>query len=337
VAFFGIGALVTVVLSLGPGSDLTDAPQGAGWPAIASVILAGCAIFLCERWLQNYLWGLIAALVFCLHPYVLGWANRGEILLWAEALGLMVLVANIAAWRVLFQKQFVPLAWAAIGLILALGIGFAWSVDRGSRVFPLDLRMGLVTGLLTMGAMLLGSILACSKRKQSSLCWGNISVAALLGILCPLLGLAIAVHRQLEFDSLSQAHNAPVTWDNCLAFLELTFLPNTDNRGDLGLMVTEMERWGVMAILTVAMMAVGFWRSLRRGWKCRRGNQPPLAWVLTLFVVIDLAGIALHPPREASIALLSFAPVAVLLNVFGIADLAQGLGERLVLAPPQGR
>jgi hypothetical protein len=102
-------------------------------------------------------------------------------------------------------------------------------------------------------------------------------------------------------------------------------------------MVTEMERWGWSAILTVAMMVVGWWRSLRRGWKCWRRNLPPLAWVLTMFVLVDLAGILLHPPRAAGIALLSFAPVAVLLNVFGVADLAQGLGERLVLSPPHER
>jgi len=82
---------------------------------------------------------------------------------------------------------------------------------------------------------------------------------------------------------------------------------------------------------------VGWWRSLRRGWKCWRRNLPPLAWVLTMFVLVDLAGILLHPPRAAGIALLSFAPVAVLLNVFGVADLAQGLGERLVLSPPHER
>jgi hypothetical protein len=332
-ALAALAALVTIVLSLGPGSE-----RGASWPAIVSVVLAGWAMFLSERWLQNYLWGLLAALVFTLHPYVLGWANVGEVLLWGEALGLVVLAANIASWRTLFQKQFVPLAWAAIALILVLGIGLAWSVEhRIPRDRLPDLRMGLVTASITMGALFLGSMLACMKHKQSSLCWGNISVAALLGILCPLLGLVLAVDRFPVFDSLSRRGSEPVTWNACLGLLEATFLPKTDNGGDLGLIVTEMERWGVAAILTLAMMVVGFWRSLRRGWKCWRGGKPPLAWVLTLFALVDLAGIILHPPHAAGIALLSFAPVAVLLNVFGVADLVQGLGERLVLAPPHER
>jgi hypothetical protein len=332
-ALAALATVVTIVLSLGPGSE-----RGASWPAIASVVLAGWAMFLSERWLQNYLWGLLAALVFTLHPYVLGWANAGEVLLWGEALGLVVLATNIASWRILFQKQFLPFAWTAIGLILVLGIGFAWSVDRRIRLDRLpDLRMGLVTASVTMGGLLLGSILACVKHKQWALCCGNISIAALLGILCPLLGLALAVGRFPVLINLSRASYGIVTWDDCVALLEATFLPQPDNRGDVGLMVTEMDRWGWAAILTLAMMVVGWWRSLRRGWKCWRGGKPPLAWVLTLFALVDLAGIILHPPPAAGIALLSFAPVAVLLNVFGFADLAQGLGERLILAPPHER
>ena len=332
-AFAALAAVVTIVLSLGPGSE-----RGASWPAIASVVLAGWAMFLSERWLQNYLWGLLAALVFTLHPYVLGWAKAGEVLLWGEALGLVVLAANIASWRILFQKQFLPLAWVAIGLILVVGIGLAWSVERRIPTNRLpDLRMGLVAALVTVGGLLLGSILACVRHKQWTLCWGNVSIAALLSILCPLLGLMLAVARFPVFDGLSNPRYGDVTLDACVSLLDATFLPNPDYRGDLSFMVSEMERSGVAAILTVAMMVVGWWRSLRRGWKCWRGSQPPLAWLLTLFAVIDLASIVLHPPYAASIALISFAPVAVLLNVFGFADLAQGLGERLVLAPPHER
>ncbi len=147
----------------------------------------------------------------------------------------------------------------------------------------------------------------------------------------------LAVNRQAYFENMSRLGTAPPTWNNYLEFLEATFIPNGDSTCGLSLMVTELEKWGWAAILTLAMMVVGLWRSGRRGWKCWRRGQAPLAWVLTLFAVMDLAGIAWHPPRTASAALLPLAPVAVLLNVFGLADLAQGLGERLVLAPPQER
>jgi len=321
-AFAGLGVVVTVVLALGPGSD-----HGAPWLAIASVVLAGWAMFLCERWLQNYVWGLVAALVLTLHPYFLRWANTGEVLLWAEALGLVVLAAIISSWRILFQKSFSPLAWIAIALIVTSSIGIAWILEP---------RMGLVTGILTLGALLLGSILAIRKHREASLCWGNISAAGFLAFLGPLGGLALAVVVMPHWHGFPRSTALPeicTVWD----LMDAGFLPPADSRGDLSLMVTEMERWGWSAILTVAMMVVGWWRSLRRGWKCWRRNLPPLAWVLTMFVLVDLAGILLHPPRAAGIALLSFAPVAVLLNVFGVADLAQGLGERLVLSPPHER
>ena len=332
-AVMGIAAIDLIVLTL-----RTESTNDVFWSAAASVVVAGGAMFVCLRWLQNYIWGILAALAFTLHPYVLGWAEAGEVLLWGEALGLVVLAANIASWRILFQKQFLPLAWAAIGLILVVGIGFAWSVERRGPVHRLpDLRMGLVTALVTMGGLLLGSIMACVKHKQWTLCWGNISIAALLSILCPLLGLALAVGRFPAFDGLSNPSYGHVTWDGCMSLLELTLFPNPDYRGDLSFLVSEMERSGVAAILTVAMMVVGWWRSLRRGRKCWRVSQPPLAWLLTLFAVVDLASIVLHPPTAASSALISFAPVAVLLNVFGFADLAKGLGERLVLSPPHER
>jgi hypothetical protein len=84
-------------------------------------------------------------------------------------------------------------------------------------------------------------------------------------------------------------------------------------------------------------MLWGFWRSFRRGWRLWRRGQPPVAWVLTLYGAVAFAGAALHSGEAGQITLLTLASLAVLLGVFGIADLVRGFMERLVLAPPQDR
>src|SRR5437660_775387 len=98
----------------------------------------------------------------------------------SRVLSLLLLQWNRVSGRVLFQKPFAPLAWIASAVLLTACIGLGW---------VLDARMGLVTGVFTGAALLLGSILAIRKHREASLCWGNISIGGFLAFLCPLGGL----------------------------------------------------------------------------------------------------------------------------------------------------
>ena len=58
---------------------------------------------------------------------------------------------------------------------------------------------------------------------------------------------------------------------------------------------------------------------------------------ITLFALVVVGGMCWKPGTSDDIALLSLASLAVLLSVFGIADVVRSCMERLVLAPPQER
>jgi hypothetical protein len=94
--------------------------------------------------------------------------------------------------------------------------------------------------------------------------------------------------------------------------------------------------WPDLWVATI-LMAWGFWRSLRRGWRSLARRQPPLAWVLSLYGILALAGACFHSGPGGTRTLLALSSLATLLAVFGIADLVRGFMERLVLAPPQER
>ena len=100
----------------------------------------------------------------------------------------------------------------------------------------------------------------------------------------------------------------------------------------------ELERWAWPEVwMVLALMAWGLWCSFRRGWKQWARCKAPLPWVLMLFALVVVAGLCMQPGSTDEIALLSLASLAVLLSVFGIADVARSCMERLVLAPPQER
>jgi hypothetical protein len=105
-----------------------------------------------------------------------------------------------------------------------------------------------------------------------------------------------------------------------------------------GFTVEELRRWAWPELWVVLpLMGWGLWRSCRRGWKLWARGKPPLAWVLPLFALILAAGVVFRPGKDDEVSLLSLASLAVLLSIFGIADVLRGFMEKLVLAPPQER
>ena len=64
-------------------------------------------------------------------------------------------------------------------------------------------------------------------------------------------------------------------------------------------------------------------------------HQPPLAWLLSLFTLAVVVSYLLFPfCIKNYLVLLPLATLAVVLSVFGVADLIVGVGERIRLQPP---
>jgi len=84
--------------------------------------------------------------------------------------------------------------------------------------------------------------------------------------------------------------------------------------------------------VAVPLMAVGLWRTVARGRNSRKTGRPPLAWLVAATAIGSLAAVAARPIAPGSLAL---AAVGSLLSVFGVADLALALIERIELKPPE--
>jgi hypothetical protein len=81
------------------------------------------------------------------------------------------------------------------------------------------------------------------------------------------------------------------------------------------------------------LVAYGSWRALRRAKKDWTAGRICLSWMLPLFGVVMVAGcLSLGSVPAHS---LIFAGLAVMLSLFCLADVTRGIGERLVLAPPE--
>jgi hypothetical protein len=92
--------------------------------------------------------------------------------------------------------------------------------------------------------------------------------------------------------------------------------------------------WPAYWILIVLLL-LGLFRSGWRGWLQWSRHQPPIAWLLTLYVVLVVAAYMVDPMHVRTSQFLPLATLAAILPLYGIADLITGLGEGLRLQPPE--
>jgi hypothetical protein len=85
--------------------------------------------------------------------------------------------------------------------------------------------------------------------------------------------------------------------------------------------------------MLLPLMAVGLWRALGRGFRQRRREQIPMAWLL-LLAAFPLP-IALLPASSESLRPLGLFWLGIALSVFAVADLALVIYERLALEAPK--
>jgi hypothetical protein len=77
------------------------------------------------------------------------------------------------------------------------------------------------------------------------------------------------------------------------------------------------------------LMVWGFWCTLWRGWRDLTRRRVPAPWGLSLFAAGTLFLASTLPTGAVLLSVL-----AVLLSVYGVADIFRGLAERLILLPP---
>lgn len=313
VALALLALLVAVVFRAEPGRVAIAAAAGAG------------AAFVAMRRVQGYFWGLVAALLLALHPLHSEWQRLGPAL-WAEAMELVVLAAVVTGCHLAALPRFAPWAWALTTLALCGGAALTW---------PALPQAGLVGAVLTALGLVGGALLTWRSHRERP-AWGNVTAAALLGLVAPAAGLLLApagawVLDGLSFPNLSR-ERAP------LDFLAAAI--NTETVGlDLrGFALENLHRWAWPAVWVVLpLMLWGLWCTLVRGWRELAARRPPLPWLLTLYAAADLAGAALHPREALETVFLPLASLAVLLAVFGVAEVFRRLTRPLLLPPPEER
>ena len=84
--------------------------------------------------------------------------------------------------------------------------------------------------------------------------------------------------------------------------------------------------------IVVALWIAGFWRTISRGVRQRRRGALPVAWLLSLAATLLVAVVL--PSTTPESKPLGLACLAIILPVFGLADLGLLLGEQLALPTP---
>jgi hypothetical protein len=321
-----LAGVVVLVLQVYAGGD-----RALSWHGVGSMVLAASCAFLIGRWLHNYFFGVALALFFTLHPLYIKAAQDNVPPLLAQALELGVMTALLAGWRVLFQPRWPWLTWALVAGVLLLAPALAW---------PILPRAGLVAASLAGTGMAGGAFLALRRRRLgAALSWLNITCAIFLALAIPPASLFLA-SVGLQYLPLPSGLSVDPNVGNppdALALLQAACRPETPAWENYGLTPADLQSWAwPFPWVMLPLMVWGLWRSIRRGWKQSSQGRVPLAWILTLYALTNLVGALLHP-ASARPGFFPLATLAVLLALFCIWDLFRGLGERLVLAPPEGR
>ncbi len=317
-----LGLLTLLLLTLPPLRPPTAAV--APWH-----VLLALAAFLVLRWQQGYLWGVLAALLLPLHPLYPQWTKELPQALRAEALELTVLAAVTYGWRLTFAPAFAWKSWLAMAAVLIVAGALAW---------PAWPQSGLVAGLLVLLGLGWAVVLAWRVSRTggpNGPALSNRLAAVLVSLAAPAAALFLAPAGA----ALSSA--APLHWPLAgdavpedAAQLLAQALPGSGGLELRGFYRQDLEQWAWPTVwLALSLTAWGLWSCVRRGFKEAGRRRPPLAWLLLLFALLELACMTLH----AATQFLPLASLAVLLAVFGVGDVARSIGEGLVLEPPGER
>jgi hypothetical protein len=327
-----LACTLAAVLRLAP-----DLVLPAPWPAVAGACLAAAAAFLIGRWLLNYFWGVVLAMLLTLHPLFHQEARGYARPVAAEALALTVLALLTASWCVTFAPRFRWRVWLLIlpGLVLAAGL--AWLVEP---------RAGLTASVAGGVGLVLAAVMALTRRRRPGAggppsAW-NAAVALLGGLIVPTAGLlaAPALAALPSLLGVGQSDVSQLVAGQSAERDTLDLLGAAVGEGAAafrlpGFTAEDLAVWCWPVPWVVLPLAIlGLWRGVRRGRLLWRARRPPLGWLVPLYAVVDLLGMALNPASVEAASLLPLAPLSVLLGVFCLGDITRGVAERMMLRPP---
>jgi hypothetical protein len=308
----GGGALLRV--GIGWDSD-------ANWTNMAAALAVALSAVTAMYWLTNWLWSIAAGLLLMAHPLFWLWAKQGDVPLWSEALSVLSLAGTVVGWRLAVAATVPWLGWIVTAVLLIAAQAVAW---------PVQPRVGLLAALVVVvGFGLAAAVGTRLRSRQKSISLANMVVAALLAVLIPGAGLFLA-RVSIEIEHLPR-HRLLADKNEIEEFVSAAFQHNPY----FGFASADLDRWAwPLSWVVVPVMLYGWWRSLRRGFKSWAAAQPPLAWTLSLYALIEAVTLVVNSANAQEMHFLPLATLAVLLSVYAVADLFLGLSERLVLTPP---
>lgn len=311
----------------------------APWWSVIYLSLTAAGLFVVGRWLVGSLWGMIMALTLEMHPVYLQRGLADSSALEGEALKILTLAGVMFFLRRMYSPRNHFLQLLLISLFLTLVGSLAWLTSA---------HAGWVAALVTLVGLLMGFVLALvKKQKHPNVAPAGIHVfmAAALGVLIPVAALFLILPlsqmalgmREQNMELLESIVRRPLPDQQAvLSMLENTVEPRWDGKALPGMGVEERELWGWPGFWPVlVLMLFGLTRSCWRGWLQWSNQQPPLGWLLTLFVLAVISNYLLDPIYVKDIHFLPLATLAVILPFFGISDWIFGVGERIRLEPPK--
>jgi hypothetical protein len=311
-----LAGVVTVTFAVVP--ERRAAPT----EAILAAAVSAVAVFVTMRRLQNYFWGVVAALGLVMHPLYWQGEPQWPRALRAEAVELVILAAVVTASDKMYQTRWAWRWWLALGTLCTAAGAVAWQTAPAA---------GWTTALLLMGALpIVGAYAWRQRRRQDGVrpCPGNVTGGAALALLAPVAGLLLGCLPEPGGAGRSE-------WANALELLQWP-LPRSEERLRL-FDHRAVQQWcWPTPWAVVPLMLWGAWCTLRRGQHELSRRQAPKSWALTWFGLITLATTSLGHDNAASL-LLPLASLAVLLAVFGVADVLRSIWDQLRLAPPDER
>jgi hypothetical protein len=168
-------------------------------------------------------------------------------------------------------------------------------------------------------------------KEGRRLCPGNLVGGLALGLLAPAAGLLLGCLPPSDHSARTEM----------LAPLDLLrqplAVPPSDWKPLVPFESRQLEKWcWPTPWATLPLSVWGIWCTLRRGkWDLNR-RRAPLAWVLTLYTILDVVAAGLSQDGLA-LQVLSLATLTVLLAVFGVGDVFRNIWDQLRLAPPHER
>jgi hypothetical protein len=303
-------------------TDLLLAPLNL-WAAF--VIVA--AVFLIERRLNRYFWGLVAAVLLIVHPsFQRQFVQSGNPALLAEGLVLATLACTFLTWDLTVLPDLAWWSWLVVNVALCLCIGTAWVVQA-----PAGLRAAVVAGLGSGLAFFIGRWRPIDQPASPPSRW-NAAAAAATAIVATVGGFLLIPRLAWVAAWLQSA--TPNSAKGSLALLSASLQASRDQPWR-EFSPHQLAEWCWPFVWVVLpMLAWAIWRTLRRGWELWRRGQAPLPWLLSLYTVLTVLAGGLLPAGDPRTAIVTLTPLVVLLFVFWVADLFRGVMERLVLRPP---